>query len=182
MKMNQKTKKLWHLVMLLTVDLALLILIASVCASKAQAMCLGCSGERVAAIQQRLAEMGVYSGLPTGEYNLETRRAIKKIQHENGLAASGETDFETLAAMGINSRTALCFTAEAELLARCIQLSNCQSYPEMLEKGIEILKETESPNTLGKYIAQNFPDFLFHTNEPTSQAYSAALQAIRSFL
>lgn len=180
--MNRKTKKLWHLVMLLAVDLALLILIGTLCAARTQAMFLGCSGERVAAVQRRLAQAGIYNGLSDGEYCIETRSAVRKFQRENGLSASGETDFETLFAMGINSRTAPCFTTEVELLARCIQQSGCHTYPQMLQKGTEILSITDGSITLGQYISETFPDFLSHSDEPSSQAYSAALQAIRLFL
>lgn len=182
MKMNRKTKKLWHLVMLLAIDLALLILIGSLSAARTQAMFLGCSGERVAAVQQKLSQAGFYSGLSDGEYCIETRSAVRKFQSENGLPTDGETSFETLSAMGITSRTALCFTSEAELLARCIQQSGCNTYPQMLKKGIEILGITGGSVTLGQYISDTFPDFLNHADEPTSQAYSAALQAIRLFL
>lgn len=176
--MTQKNKKLWQLVMLLTLDLALLILISTVCAAKTQAMCLGCSGERVAAIQRRLAELGFYGYKADGEYCLATRKAIKSFQQNSGIDSDGEADYETLSAIGINSSYGICFSAEVELLARCIQQSDCQSYPQMLKTAFEILNETQGIETLGKYISQNF--FSFSSgSEPSSQAYAAALHAIR---
>ncbi len=180
--MNRRTKKMWHLVILLAVDLAMLVLIASICTAKTQAVFLGCNGERVAAIQRKLTESNLYNGLCDGEYCIETRSAVKKIQQKNGIQSSGETDFETLCAMGITSRTAPCFTSEVELLARCIQQSNCQTYPQMLEKGMEILTATKTSKTLGQYISSSFPDFLRNSDEPSSLAYTAALQATRLFL
>lgn len=180
--MNRRTKKMWHLVMLLAVDLALLVLIGSLCAARTQALFLGCSGERVAAVQRKLTQTGFYNGVCDGEYCIETRSAVKKFQRKNELSPNGETDFETLITMGVTSRTAPCFTAEVELLARCIQQSGCLSYPQMLDRGIEILSATENSVTSGQYISDSFPDFLTHSDEPSSQAYSAALQAIRLFL
>lgn len=166
--------------MLLMLDLALLILISAVCTSRAHSMCLGCSGERVAAVQRRLAEMGLYSGKADGEYSFATRKAIKAVQRNSGIDPDGETNYETLSAMGINSSYDICFSAEVELLARCIQQSNCQSYPQMLKTAFEILDETHGIETLGKYISRNFSSFS-SSSEPSSQAYSAALQAIRHF-
>ena len=180
--MNCKTKRMWHLVMLLAVDLALLVLITTLCTAKTQAMFLGCNGERVAAVQRKLNQKGLYSGVCDGEYCIETRSAIKNFQQTNELLPSGNADYETLRAMGITSRYAPCFTFEVEMLARCIQQSNCLSYPQMLKKGIEILSKTDSSVTIGRYISIYHPDFFQISDEPSSQAYSAALQAIRLFL
>lgn len=170
-------KKLWHILMLLAFDFALLVLISS---ANAQALHLGHSGERVLIIQRQLSESGFFSGKANGEYGLDTRKSIKKFQRENGLDSSGETDYETLNALGISSRTAPCFSLEAELLARCIQESGCITYSEMLEKGIEILEETREINTLGSYVTANFPD-MNYMKEPACAAYSAAVQALGLF-
>ena len=180
--MNCKTKRMWHLVMLLAVDLALLVLITTLCTAKTQAMFLGCNGERVAAVQRKLNQKGLYSGVCDGEYCIKTRSAVKEIQRKSGINPSGKTDFETLCAIGVTSRTAPCFSFEVEILARCIQQSNCLSYPQMLKKGIEILSKTDSSVTIGRYISIYHPDFFQISDEPSSQAYSAALQAIRLFL
>lgn len=179
--MTQKSKKLWHLVMLLAFDLALLILISSLICTRSYAMHLGSEGERVSQVQQHLAQCGFYEGEANGIFSLETRSALKKFQKNCGMKANGETDYETLEALGISSRTAVCFTAEAELLARCIQLSGCLSYHEMLEKGVEILESTGGIGTLGNYAASTFPDIFSEVDEPMCQAYSAAVQAMGIF-
>ena len=177
--MNRKTKKLWQLVMLLAVDLAILIILSSF---SSQALCLGCSGERVARIQQKLSESGLYSGKINGEYNFGTRKGIKIFQQKNGIEPSGEADFKTVFTLGLNSETD-CFSSETELLARYIQHSDAQSYPEMLQTGIDILYEAEGAGTLARYISAKFPDFYKKTacNEPSSQAYKAALQSLDFF-
>ncbi len=176
--MNQKSKKLWQLVMLLAIDLALLALISTLCMSRAQATRLGSSGERVAAIQQMLAEKGFFSGAAGGEFCPKTRSAVKDFQESVGISSSGNADFETLRELGISSRTALCFTAEAELLARCIAASGCSGYAEMLRKGQEILGKAKAARTLGSYVCEFYPHIL-SAGEPSSAAYAAALQALR---
>lgn len=180
--MTSKTKKLWQLVMLLAFDLAILILLSSFSSAKTQALCLGCSGEKVACIQQNLSEIGLYSGKINGEFNFNTRKGIKNFQKSRGIEPSGEADYETVSALGLDSET-VCFSSKAELLARCIQQSGCQSYPEMLEKGIEILNETDGAVTLAKYISEKFPDFYKKQapDEPSSEVYRAALQSLELF-
>ncbi len=161
--------------MLLAADLALLILIS---ASTANAMHMGSSGERVAAIQQSLYEKGFFSGKISGIYCTKTAKALKEFQQSAGISRSGEADSATLTELGIGAHTAPCFSAEVELLARCIQQSNCHSYAQMLKKGQEILDKTKAARTLGSYVCEFYPDIL-RSGEPSSDAYSAALHAIR---
>lgn len=177
--MNNKTKRLWHITMLIAIDLAMLVLISSV--NDAHSFYLGSRGERVMKIQERLCETGHFSGEPNGFFCFGTRSALKKFQKSQGLNPSGKADFNTLSALNIGSHTALCFESRTELLARCIQHSGCISYPEMLSKGLEILKNVSSAETLGSYAARTFPDLYSETNEPSELSYSAAVQAIRIF-
>ena len=164
--------------MLLAIDLALLIFISTLCSSTAVATRMGCNGERVAEIQQMLNRKGFFCDKPSGTYCIKTNNAVKDFQQHSGVKCSGEANYETLKKLGISSRTALCFTAETELLARCIQQSGCQSYAEMLKTGQEIIKRTKAAQTLGSYVCEVFPDSI-NAGEPSSAAYSAALHAIR---
>lgn len=176
--MTQKTRKLWQLVMLLAIDLALLVFISALCSSNARATHMGSSGERVAEIQRMLSRSGYFGEEASGTYCIKTGIAVRKFQKDAGINISGNADFETLARLGISSRTALCFTAEVELLARCIQESGSLGYGEMLKTGQEILKKTKAARTLGSYVCDFYPD-AFYAGEPSSAAYAAALQAIR---
>ncbi len=173
--MTQKSKKIWQLVMLLAADLAMLILIS---AFTANAMRMGGSGERVAAIQQILQDKGLFGKEISGIYCTKTDKAIKAFQKSAGIRHSGDADYATLSELGISSRTALCFSAEVELLARCIQQSGCRTYAEMLKKGQEILDKTKAARTMGSYVCEYYPDII-RAGEPSSDAYSAALNAIR---
>lgn len=174
--MNSKTKKLWQLTILLAVDLIFLILISSVCA---RAEMLGSRGERVAAIQNELKRLNLYSGEENGVFDFETKNALAEFRRINGLGKAGETDYKTLCALHLDARAYVCFSSEAELLARCLTLSGCRTYPEMLKEADKILKITNNALTLGKYISVNFPYFLSDKASPSPKAYSAAVHALR---
>lgn len=174
--MSRKTKKLWKLTALLAVNLALLILISSV---NARAERLGSSGDRVAEIQRELQKRQLFAGGKDGVFDFETRRAVSEFQEMNGIEISGEATHETLCALGLDSRYSDCFSAQVEVLARCIAVSGCRTYPEMLDKAEEILLKTEDATTLGKYIGMNYPDFWACDEVPTDEVYSAVIQAIR---
>lgn len=172
-------KKLWHIVMLLAVNLSLLILISSVSQVGAYALCLGCSGERVAAVQTALSEKGLYKGKISGSYDFATRKAVKIFQRQNGIHPSGEADFETVCALGLDSRSGECFSARTELLARFLSVNAGPDYPDMLAAGEELLKNAGCL-PLSRYIFNMYPDFCNDVSdiEPTSQAYAAALQIL----
>ena len=177
MQMNNQ-KKLWQIVTLLAADLALLVLISLLTSPAADAMHMGYSGERVAVIQRQLHKSNFYSGEISGKYGLEMRSAVRNFQKSTSLDASGETDYATVTAMGISSRTHLCFTAETELLARCVQESGSAGYASMLKTAEEILSKTKAARTLGSYACEYYPDAV-NSPEPSPDAYAAALQAMR---
>ncbi len=174
--MSSKTRKLWKLTALLAIDLVFLFLISSVCA---RAERLGSSGERVAAIQHELRKLNLYHGKENGIFDFETKKGISEFRKLNGLKHSGETNHETLRALGLDARSSECFSSDTELLARCITLRGCRTYPEMLAEADRIIENTRSALTIGKYISVNFPSFLSEDVTPSPEAYSAAIQAIR---
>lgn len=173
-------KKLWHIVMLIAVNISLLILIASVLQVGAYALCLGSSGEKVAAVQSALYELGYYGGKISGNYDFATRKTIKIFQRKNGIHPSGEADYETVCALGLDSRSDECFSARTELFARFLSVNAGVDYPDMLAAGEELLKNAGSL-PLSRYLFNMYPDFCNDVNdiEPTSQAYAAALQLLR---
>lgn len=174
--MNKKSEKLWQLVAILAINLTMLILVSAFSADAAR---LGDSGERIAKIQHELRRENIFSGRISGFFDFETRRSIAEFQSLSGIERSGEADFATLCALGLDSRNSDCFSARAELLARCVQQSGCRTYPEMLEKCYEIIGKTDGVMTLGRYISENFPDFVKASVEPSVEAYNAAINAMR---
>ncbi len=55
----------------------------------------GDKGENVALLQQRLAELGYYSGLISGKYDIQTQKAVKRFQSDNDLDGNGVATIET---------------------------------------------------------------------------------------
>lgn len=162
--------------MLLLLDLVILILISSVCAN---AEMLGSSGERVAVIQNELQKRNIYQGKENGIFDFETGRAVAEFRSINGMSKTGEANHETLCALGLDARASVCFSSQTELLAKCITLRGCRTYPEMLTEANMIIEKTSNALTLGKYISINYPQFLSDDITPSPEAYSAAVQAIR---
>ena len=59
----------------------------------------GSQGERVRKLQQRLKELGYYSGEVDGQFGPGTREAVVAFQQRNGLEADGLAGGETLAVL-----------------------------------------------------------------------------------
>ena len=55
----------------------------------------GSSGTRVKELQQRMTDLGYYTGPISGNYMRNTVRAVKKVQEQNGLKVTGVVDKET---------------------------------------------------------------------------------------
>lgn len=174
--MNEKNRKMWQLVAILAINFVLLIVVY---AFSAEAVRLGDRGERVAQIQLELKRKNYMSGETDGLFDFATKKAVSEFQRHSGIEKSGEADYKTLRALGMDSHYSDCFSLRTELLARCVQLSGCRTYPEMLKKADEILGETNGAKTLGKYISREFPDFFKKDDEPSVDAYNAVLHAIR---
>lgn len=177
--MSEKNRKMWYTVMLVAVNLFLLILIGTTASPSAQALCLGCSGEKVAAVQRRLKEKGIYSGEINGSYDFATRKAVKAFQSENGIESSGEADYETVTALGADTKGE-CFSLRTELLARYLEMHGGVTYYELIESGEKLLRDAGSM-PLGEYILSIDGDFFenISDDEPSSESYAAALHAIR---
>lgn len=174
--MSRKPRRMWLLTALLAIDLIMLILISSV---SARAETLGSSGERVARIQHELRKMNLYHGKENGIFDFETKRAVADFQRLEQLENDSRVNHETLYVLGLDSDSSECFTARTELIARCITLSGCRTYPEMLTVAEQIFEKTDGTVTLGRYISENYPDFLSADIEPSDKAYTAAVQVIR---
>lgn len=176
--MSEKNRELWQITVIVAVNLLLLIIISAV---RADAVCLGCSGEKVAAVQNALKNKGFYGGEISGEFGFETRKALKAYQKNEGLPDSGETDYSTVSALGLGARSGECFDASTEILARYLKMNGGSNYPEMLASAQRSLDES-GQLPLAQYLLNSdekfFGDLL--STEPTSQNYSSALQAIRT--
>ena len=177
--MTEKNRELWQVTAIIAINLAILILLLTV--FRADAVCLGQSGEKVSAIQKALADQGFYSGEADGNFNLATRKAVKEFQKANGLDSNGEADFETLVRLGIGIGSGGCFAVETEILARYLKLCGGKDYPEMLLNAENILSDSDGfALTRAVFNQDSFSFDSLISAEPSSEAYSAALHALKS--
>ncbi len=176
LKTDEKNRILWRVATALAVNLALLVLLCTVTGNAAYA-CLGCSGERVAAIQRFLRKEGLYNGEISGIYDMSLRKGIKEFQRKHELSESGEADAKTVSLLGISSKSGQCFHTETELLARYLQVKYpSSSFPELLNEAREITDTLPSLTALLRCeedVAKQILDV-----EPSSQAYEAACEAL----
>lgn len=176
--MTEKNRELWQVTAIIAINLAILVLLMTV--FRADAVCLGQSGEKVAAIQKALANQGFYSGEADGNFNLATRKAVKEFQKANGLDSNGEADFETLVRLGISAQSGSSFALETEILARYLKLCGGKDYPEMLRNAENILSDSEeSTLTRAVFDKGGFSSDSLISAEPSSESYSAALHALK---
>ena len=177
--MTEKSRELWQVTAIIAINLAILIILLTF--FRADAVCLGQSGENVAAIQKALANQGFYSGDVNGNYNLETRIAVKKYQKSKGLESSGEADFETLASLGIGAESNCSFAVETEILARYLRLCGGSDYPQMLRNAENILLHSGNSTLIRAVLeSEDFSFYALLSSEPSSDSYSAAIHSLKS--
>ncbi len=178
--MSEKNEIAWQVAIVSAVNLIILILIISMSRSEAYAMGLGSGGERVSAVQRALKNKGFYQGEISGIYDFSTRRGIKKFQSENGIEPSGNADYKTVSALGLNSENRI-FSFETEILARYAQfVCGGKGYPEKLELCEKIIEKKKNGQTVGSLLIAENPDFYREINEiePGPDSVRAAYRAI----
>ena len=66
-------------------------------------ICLGERSQRVAAVQKRLQQSGLFKGDVSGYYGTETRDAVVQFQRYRGIDPTGFVNYQTWQALGINN-------------------------------------------------------------------------------
>ncbi len=66
-------------------------------------ICLGERSQRVAAVQKRLQQLGLFKGDVSGYYGTETRDAVVQLQRYRGIDPTGFVNYQTWQALGINN-------------------------------------------------------------------------------
>jgi peptidoglycan hydrolase-like protein with peptidoglycan-binding domain len=64
--------------------------------SKSASKSMTWTTDQIKEAQEGLAKAGFYKGKPTGQFNADTRRALKKYQKQNKLPVTGRLDNEVL--------------------------------------------------------------------------------------
>ena len=143
------------------------------------------------AVQQKLKELGYYSGSVDGVYGQGTRNAVIAFQKANGLTADGVVGQNTARALGIslNTQQVAQSSSDLYLLAKTVYAeARGEPYEGQVAVAAVILNRVESPdfpNTIAEVVYQPWAFTAVHDGqinlEPNETAYSAARDAINGW-
>lgn len=148
----------------------------------------GSRGETVRQIQQKLKDLGYFSGAVDGIFGQQTYEAVRRFQQSNGLTVDGIAGDSTLAALGIGSSQSN-YDEELRLLASAIHgEGRGEPYEGQVAIGAVILNRVKSnsfPNTIPGVIYQSgafdaVSDGQINL-EPNETAYRAAADALNGW-
>ncbi len=138
-------------------------------------------------IQQKLKDLGYYTGSVDGIYGNQTRKAVIAFQKANGLVADGIVGQKTIQALGLNFSTTS--SSDLYLLAKCVHAeARGEPYVGQVAVAAVILnrvKDAAFPNTISGVIYQPWAFTAVNDGqinlEPNSTAYQAAQDALNGW-
>lgn len=143
------------------------------------------------AVQQKLKELGYYSGSVDGVYGQGTRSAVIAFQKQNGLVADGIVGAKTAKALGISLNTQQITQSSSDLylLAKTVYAeARGEPYEGQVAVAAVVLNRVESPdfpNTIAEVIYQPWAFTAVHDGqinlEPNQTAYNAARDAMNGW-
>lgn len=147
----------------------------------------GSGGDAVKIIQQRLQDLGYYSGNVDGIYGYGTYEGVRLFQQNNGLTPDGIVGEGTLNALGISDEVNAQY--DLEVLSRAIYAEGRgEPYEGQVAIGAVILNRVESPdfpNTIPGVVYQTGAFDAVRDGQinltPNETAYSAARDAINGW-
>lgn len=147
----------------------------------------GSGGDAVKIIQQRLQDLGYYSGNVDGIYGYGTYEGVRLFQQNNGLTPDGIVGEGTLNALGISDEVNAQY--DLEVLSRAIYAEGRgEPYEGQVAIGAVILNRVESPdfpNTIPGVVYQTGAFDAVRDGQinltPNETAYSAARDALNGW-
>ena len=138
-------------------------------------------------IQQRLKDLGYYTGTVDGIYGPATTEAVKKFQFDYGLAQTGQVNSTTADYLGINLGAQS--SNDLYLIAKCIYAeARGEPYAGKVAVGAVILnrvKDPNFPNTIYGVVYQPWAFTAVYdgqiTLEPDAECYQAAQDAMNGW-
>lgn len=146
-----KAQLLWQIVAIILVN-ALVIVAISFTHSKAQETLsqIGSRGQEVRQIQQKLQQLGLYSGTVDGIYGTATQRAVRQFQKNCGITADGIAGPKTLLYLGLGNSTSSVggfSSSDIYLLAKIIAAeARGESYTGQVAVGAVVLNRVRHPS------------------------------------
>lgn len=143
------------------------------------------------AIQQKLKELGFYTGKVDGVYGSGTRNAVIQFQKSKGLTADGVVGNATLKALGItlNTENSIQGSSDLYILAKCVYAeARGEPYQGKVAVAAVILNRVESPdfpNTVAGVVYQPWAFTAVNDGqinlEPDQSCYNAARDAMNGW-
>lgn len=139
-------------------------------------------------VQQKLKELGYYSGAIDGIFGNNTINAIKNFQRDYGLVVDGIVGTRTLNALGLGGNSSYS-SSDIYLLAKCVHAeARGEPYVGQVAVAAVILnrvKDPNFPNTISGVIYQPWAFTAVNDGqinlEPNQSAYNAATDAMNGW-
>lgn len=140
-------------------------------------------------VQQKLKDLGYYSGNIDGILGAKSVQAIKNFQRDYGLTVDGIVGKNTLKALGLLDTSSSYTNGDLYLLAKCVHAeARGEPYVGQVAVAAVILnrvKSAEFPNTISGVIYQPWAFTAVNDGqinlEPNDSAYSAAKDAMNGW-
>lgn len=140
-------------------------------------------------VQQRLKELGYYSGAVDGIIGTQTVAAIKNFQRDNGLTVDGIVGPKTAEKLGLSDGSSSQSSNDVYLIAKCVYAeARGEPYVGQVAVAAVILNRVKSPdfpNTVAGVIYQPWAFTAVHDGqinlEPNDTAYQAARDAMNGW-
>lgn len=167
MNSNIKTRSrvhlLWQIVAIILVNVIVITAIAYTYAETRETLSqIGSRGQEVRQIQQKLRQLGLYSGSVDGIYGTATQKAVRQFQKNCGITADGIAGPKTLLYLGLGSSSSSSSggysSSDVYLLARIIGAeARGESYTGQVAVGAVVLnrvRHSSFPDTIAGVVYQ----------------------------
>ena len=168
MNTNIKTRSrvhlLWQIVAIILVNVIVITAIAYTYAETRETLSqIGSRGQEVRQIQQKLRQLGLYSGSVDGVYGTATQKAVRQFQKNCGITADGIAGPKTLLYLGLGSGSGSSAggysSSDVYLLARIIGAeARGESYTGQVAVGAVVLnrvRHSSFPDTIAGVVYQS---------------------------
>lgn len=163
-KVRSRVHLLWQIVAIILVNVIVITAIAYTYAETRETLSqLGSRGQEVRQIQQKLRQLGLYSGSVDGVYGTATQKAVRQFQKNCGITADGIAGPKTLLYLGLGSGGGSSVggysSSDVYLLARIIGAeARGESYTGQVAVGAVVLnrvRHSSFPDTIAGVVYQS---------------------------
>ena len=163
-ELRSKKQILWQIIAIILVNVMVITAIAYTYGESAQTLSrLGSRGQEVRQIQQKLRELGLYSGSVDGIYGTATQKAVRQFQKNCGLTVDGIAGRKTLLYLGLGSGSSSSAggysSSDIYLLARIIGAeARGESYVGQVAVGAVVLnrvRHSSFPDSIAGVVYQS---------------------------